>query len=65
MSKYYCRCCDIQVACERVQLGYDTCIQCGEVEARKIKHTIAPMHKSNYIVVTNHDDLVRINNKSG
>ena len=65
MSKYYCRCCDTQILRERVQLGYDTCIQCGEVEAKRVKHTIVPMHKSNYIVVSDLKDLEGINNKGG
>jgi ribosomal protein L37AE/L43A len=65
MSKYYCRCCETQVPCERVQLGYDTCIRCGEVEAKRVKHTIVPMHKSNYIVISDKADLKGINNKGG
>tara|TARA_R110001632_G_scaffold66794_2_gene157143 strand:- start:101 stop:214 length:114 start_codon:yes stop_codon:yes gene_type:complete len=27
-------------------------MSCGEIEAQKVKHTIVPMHKSNYVVVT-------------
>jgi hypothetical protein len=29
------------------------------------RRTIVPMHKSNYIVVTNREDLKGINNKGG
>jgi len=65
MSKYYCRCCETQIPAPRVQLGYDTCIQCGEEEARQVKHTIAPMHKSNYVVISDKADLKGINNKGG
>ena len=65
MSKYYCRCCETQIPAPRVQLGYDTCIQCGEEEARQVKHTIVPMHKSNYVVISNKADLRGINNKGG
>ena len=50
---------------EREALGYDTCTQCGEYQARKVKHTIAPMHKSNYVVISNLKDLEGINNKGG
>jgi len=52
MSKDYCRCCETHLHGKRVRLGYDTCMSCGEIEAQKVKHTIVPMHKSNYVVVT-------------
>ena len=65
MSKYYCRCCDTHLPVKRVQLGYDTCMRCGEVEAKRVKHTIVPMHKSNYVVVSDKADLKGINNKGG
>jgi len=65
MSKYYCRCCETQIPVKRTQLGYDTCISCGEVEAKRVKHTIVPMHKSNYVVISNLKDLEGINNKGG
>lgn len=47
----------------RVALGYDLCLPCGEIYARKRKHTIVPMNKSNYIVVTNPDTLKQLNPK--
>ena len=37
---------------ERKAIGYDTCTSCGDEDARLVKHTIVPMHKSNYVVVT-------------
>ncbi len=37
---------------KRWALGYYTCIHCGEHLAQSTKHTIVPMPKSNYIVVT-------------
>jgi hypothetical protein len=49
----------------RVLAGFDTCLPCGETEAREVKHTVVPMHKSNYIKVTNLEDLKGINNKGG
>ena len=63
MSK--CRVCGINIPQGRVSLGYVTCLSCGEVEARKVRHTVVPMHKSNYIVVSNIEDLKGINNKGG
>jgi ribosomal protein L37AE/L43A len=63
MSK--CKLCNANVHPKRVALGYDTCLSCGEVEARNRKFTVVPMHKSNYIVVSNKEDLKGINNKGG
>jgi hypothetical protein len=36
---------------------------CGEGKAQQTKHTIAPMHKSNYMVIANRDDLKDLNPK--
>ena len=60
-----CRVCGTKVPHGRLSLGNDTCLVCGEVEARKVKHTVVPLHKSNYIVVSNKEDLKGINNKGG
>jgi len=49
----------------RAELGYDTCTTCGEMEARRVRHTVVPMHKSNYIPITNKADLRGINNTGG
>ena len=49
----------------RAKLGYRSCMTCGDKNARAIKHTIAPMHKSNYMLFTNMEDLKGINNKGG
>ena len=61
----HCIYCGISVPLARHGLGYETCMECGEQQARKVKHCIVPMHKSNYIVVTNREDLKGINNKGG
>lgn len=44
-----------------------TCIECGdELAKQKAKmYTVAPMHKSNYMLITNRDDLKGLNNKGG
>ena len=47
----------------RAQLGYTTCVTCGEKEARQRKHTVVPLHKSNYMVPANAAELRGINNK--
>ena len=58
------RCGDIYSA-KRANAGYHLCLLCGEDEARARRFTIAPMHKSNYMLFTNLDDLKGINNKGG
>ena len=58
--------CDELVDEERIRItGYDTCLTCGEAEAEQRRHTVVPMHKSNYVPVTNLLDLRGINNKGG
>ena len=59
------KCYSVHVDPRRIQLGYSTCPPCGEKDARSRHHTIVPMHKSNYVVVTNRDDLIGVNQKGG
>jgi ribosomal protein L37AE/L43A len=47
-----CNKCGDDIDDRRYTIGYRTCLFCGEEEARAYKHTIVPMPKSNYIVVT-------------
>lgn len=48
-----CPSCHIEdIPRKRYALGYRTCLTCGEVAAKKVKHTIAPMPKSNYMLFT-------------
>ena len=51
----------------RAQAGYKVCLDCGESHARQERNLwcVAPMHKSNYMLFTNLDDLKGINNKGG
>jgi hypothetical protein len=42
-------------------VGFITCLGCGEADARKVKHTIVPMHKSNYVVVSDRELLKCLN----
>lgn len=64
-SEYQCDRCQAPLNRHRYEIGYTTCMPCGEKLARTKKHTIVPMHKSNYIVVTDRNDLKGINNKGG
>ena len=62
---YFCIHCAHEVNPRRWALGYHTCLPCGDKTARQFKHTIVPMHKSNYIPVFNRQDLIGINSKGG
>ena len=60
-----CRLCGNSYDARRFAIGYAFCIPCGDEVARSVKRTVVPMHKSNYMLVTNRDDLIGINNKGG
>lgn len=62
-SNHECRNCGDDIDLRRWALGYKHCLACGEALARKVKHTIAPMHKSNYVLITDTDLLRGLNNK--
>lgn len=63
--EYVCDKCSQPVNKYRYEIGYTTCKPCGEARARQVRHTIVPMHKSNYVVITDRRDLMGINNKGG
>jgi hypothetical protein len=65
MTDPYCKFCNSLIAVGRHDLGYSTCMPCGQVQAQKVSHTIVPMHKSNYMVISDLEDLKGINNKGG
>lgn len=58
-----CPLCGDDVNSERIRLGYVLCMCCGEDAARKVKHTIVPMNKSNYIACFDTDTLKQLNPK--
>lgn len=64
-DEYCCVYCNAPINPHRYELGYTICMPCGEQQSRKVKRTVVPMHKSNYIVVTDREDLKGINNKGG
>lgn len=47
----------------RVALGYHTCPVCGDLEARKVVRCVAPLNKSNYVLVSNYTELKMLNPK--
>jgi hypothetical protein len=57
----HCAKCGEDVPPPRAALGYKLCLPCGEVMAKQRRHTIVPMPKSNYIVVTDRTLLVGLN----
>ena len=62
-----CRVCGDDVSEGRAQLGFKLCLSCGEEQARqdRMAWCVAPMHKSNYMLITNKADLSGLNNKGG
>lgn len=40
-----------------------TCMSCGEKQAKQVKHTVAPMNKSNYMLFTDASLLKQLNPK--
>lgn len=67
-EKYHiCPRCGDDVSAARVALGRRLCLECGEEAARNERQswTVAPMHKSNYMLLTDKADLLGINNKGG
>ncbi len=63
--KPQCIICDDIYDARRAHAGYHTCMPCGDAVARASIRTIVPMHKSNYMLITDLDDLKGINNKGG
>lgn len=56
-----CRVCGTAFAPARWAIGKRTCLPCGERAARAVRHTIVPLPKSNYIVVTDRSLLLGLN----
>lgn len=60
-----CMQCGEHYPLERLHLGYAFCLECGDEIAKERKFTVVPMHKSNYVCITDKTDLLGINNKGG
>jgi ribosomal protein L37AE/L43A len=60
-----CIICGEEFSLDRWALGYKTCMPCGEAASKQVKRTVAPMHKSNYMLITDLADLRGLNNKGG
>lgn len=63
--KPLCVACGEPFSAARRNAGYHLCLECGEQRARQTRHTVLPLHKSNYMLVTDMDLIVGFNNKGG
>lgn len=65
--KPVCKSCGDIFSIRRARAGYKLCLECGEEQARQDRKSwcVAPMHKSNYMLLTNREDLAGLNNKGG
>lgn len=62
--KAICKACHANsIPTARAQLGYATCLTCGEKAASKVRHCSAPINKSNYMYVSDPNILKQLNPK--
>lgn len=59
----FCSSCGDDFPDARLNLGYRTCLECGDAVARTVRHLAAPLNKSNYVVISNLNDLKQLNPK--
>lgn len=59
----FCSKCGDDFPLARYNLGYRTCLECGDAVARTIRHLAAPLNKSNYVMISDLADLARLNPK--
>ena len=59
----FCHTCGDDIPTARHNLGYRTCLSCGDKEARGVRRTVAPLNKSNYVLISNPADLRTLNPK--
>jgi len=62
-ARYLCVVCGGYVDHARYKLGYKTCLTCGEIAAKEVKHCIAPLNKSNYYYISSMETLKQLNPK--
>lgn len=61
--KPICLECGDEFAKGRHSIGYKICLPCGDYQAKKRKFTVAPINKSNYMLVTDLAFLKQLNPK--
>lgn len=47
----------------RLNLGYPTCLPCGDKAAHSVRWLSAPLSKSSYVLISNLEDLKGLNPK--
>jgi ribosomal protein L37AE/L43A len=62
-ARYLCVVCGGFIDHARYHLGYKLCKPCGEDAAKQVKHTVAPLNKSNYYYISNMEMLKQLNPK--
>lgn len=67
MRWVHCKDCGSEIEPPQRGLLSSLCVFCGEEQARqeRLSWCVAPMHKSNYVLVTNKGFLSGLNNKGG
>jgi hypothetical protein len=58
-----CHVCNKNFSPKRKAIGYSTCLPCGEELARAVNFTVAPMSKSNYMLISDRETLKQLNPK--
>lgn len=61
MPSIPCEECGEEYDIRRYYYGYATCMDCGEINAKKVKRCTVPMHKSNIVVISRKEDLKYLN----
>lgn len=56
-------CYAVRVEPQRRAMARPTCMACGEKIAKQVKFTVAPMNKSNYMLLTDPEMLKQLNPK--
>jgi len=55
--------CGEPIVRKRALLGYRVCLNCGDQIAKKRRFTVAPLNKSNYMLITDLNLLKQLNPK--
>ena len=55
--------CGEEVDVRRIALGYTSCLDCGDKQARAVKRCVVPLNKSNYMLITDYELLKQLNPK--
>jgi len=62
-AEVLCRECYDPYPVARFRLGYDVCLDCGDIAAHAVTYCTAPINKSNYMLITNYAELAQLNPK--